>query len=118
MQVRRRHAQLSSRHPARRKSTRPHLYRRRPIFEPNGRLEPGAPGRVVDPGADTFEVFAKWGDGPQIQLTPGSPCTVAKKHFKCEHTYKASPARGYSVDLTVEDDDGGVGKATVGVAVP
>ncbi len=75
-------------------------------------------GDVTDPGADTFEVSAKWGDGPQIQLNPYQPCTTAKRHFKCEHTYKPAQVRGYSVELRVKDDDGSVGKTTVQVPMP
>jgi len=43
---------------------------------------------------------------------------MTKRHFKCTHTYQASPARGYSAELTVKDGDGGMGKITLPIAIP
>jgi hypothetical protein len=75
-------------------------------------------GDIEDPGADTFEVFAKWVEGSPLQNNPGQPCTVTRRHFKCEHTYKPAQVKGYAVQLTVKDDDGGVGKTIVHVPMP
>ena len=76
-------------------------------------------GEIVDPGSDTFQVFVKWGDGTMSPLTQGDECSVNRQRFTCEHTYaKPSTGKGYQVELTVRDDDGGTGKAATVVQTP
>jgi hypothetical protein len=78
-------------------------------------------GDVVDPGADTVEVFANWGQGfPQIGL--GQACTMtSKRSFECEHTYPVpliGQSKTYTVKLTVRDDDGDQSVITKAITIP
>jgi hypothetical protein len=75
-------------------------------------------GDIIDPGADSFQVFAKWGDSQLNPFNQGDTCTMSKRHFKCEHQYAPAPVRGFTVELTARDDDGGTTKKSVHVSMP
>jgi hypothetical protein len=91
--------------------------------EKNVRGKPGAvviEGDLADPGtADTLKVLAKWGDNSGPVLSLGEECKIERsKHFTCSHIFPTSPARGYTVELTAKDDDGGQTKKSVNVQIP
>ncbi len=75
----------------------------------DGRLE--RMGSFTDPGADTWDVSVTWGDGTSDDLQ----FNESAKTFLLDHTWTA--AGDYEVVVTVEDDDGGVGTATLSVTV-
>ena len=78
-------------------------------------------GDVVDPGADTVEVFANWGQSVP-SLGPGQACTMtSKRSFECEHTYPVpmiGQPKSYNVKLTVRDDDGDQSVTTKAITIP
>ena len=90
----------------------------------------GKAGGVVVEGSftepvDPVNVRATWGDAvtPQ-QAKAAMPCIVNQKArtFKCEHSYKTSPAASYQIRLMADDGhgpkDGGEDSHTVLVQIP
>jgi hypothetical protein len=77
-------------------------------------------GDIIDPGADTHQVAALWGDEPRLPQPPTrTPCTVTGRRFRCEHTYtRGASDRTFTISLRVGDDDGGLGNATTSVQIP
>ena len=87
------------------------------------RGEPGKvviTGDVVDPGEDTVEVFAHWGQSfPQLGM--GQACTMTgKRAYRCEHTYPVPQIgqKSYTVKLTARDDEGDHTSTTKTVTLP
>lgn len=78
-------------------------------------------GDVADPGSDTVQVFANWGDSFP-QLGNGPACTMTnKRSFECEHTYAVpliGQPKSYAVKLTVRDDDGDENTITRTITIP
>ena len=68
-------------------------------------------GSFADPGADTWTATVDYGDGSGVQPLALNP----DKSFALAHTYAA--VGGYTATVTVRDDDGGVGTASVSVTV-
>jgi len=68
-------------------------------------------GAFADPGADTWTGAVDWGDGS----TRTALRLRADKTFTLAHRFPR--ARGYTVVVTVRDDDGGRGSARFRVAV-
>jgi hypothetical protein len=67
-------------------------------------------GSFTDPGADTWVATVDYGDN-----TPVAPITISNKTFTINHLY---PALGtYNAVITVTDDEGGSGQATMQVSV-
>jgi len=60
----------------------------------------------TDPGADSWTVSASYGDG-----TASVPVTVLERTFRLLHSYAAVGT--YTVNVTVDDGDGGVGTDSV-----
>ncbi len=67
-------------------------------------------GSFTDPGADTWTARVNYSDGTGDQTV-----TLTGKNFALNHTFTASGT--YTVALTVEDDDLGVGTASFNVTV-
>ncbi|TWT89872.1 hypothetical protein Mal64_02540 [Pseudobythopirellula maris] len=76
-------------------------------------------GDIVDPGlADSFTLTVDWGDGTVETFN----YAAADRSFSETHQYLDDNPSGTQVDpvtirLTVEDDDGGVGEASVAIEV-
>jgi PKD repeat protein len=67
-------------------------------------------GSFTDPGADTWTATVNYGDGSGVQ-----PLPLAGKSFNLNHDYADNGV--YTVTVTVNDDDGGVGTDTASVTV-
>ncbi|MCK6550510.1 PKD domain-containing protein [Myxococcota bacterium] len=67
-------------------------------------------GSFADPGADTWTVRVTWGDGTSETLVP-----AADRSFTLDHEYLREGT--YTVALTVDDGDGGVGSASAVIEV-
>ncbi|WP_445475358.1 PKD domain-containing protein [Methanococcoides methylutens] len=67
-------------------------------------------GSFTDPGDDTWTATVEYGDG-----SPGELLTLTGKTFSLSHVYAVGGV--YTVQVTVEDDDGGVGTDTAQVTV-
>lgn len=67
-------------------------------------------GSFTDPGSDTWTATVDYGDGSGIQ-----PLTLVAKTFDLNHVYSDDGV--YIVNVTVEDDDSGIGRDTVVVTV-
>ncbi|TWT43356.1 PKD domain-containing protein [Botrimarina hoheduenensis] len=75
-------------------------------------------GRVVDPGAaDTFALTVDWGDG----VTETLPIDADARDFSFRHRYRdnvpGDPTGPITINLSVEDDDGGVSFASTSAVV-
>ena len=67
-------------------------------------------GSFTDPGADTWTATVDYGDGTGTQ-----PLVLTGKTFSLNHVYADNGA--YTVTVTVNDDDGGMGSDTANVTV-
>jgi len=65
-----------------------------------------ADGSFTDPGADTWTAMVNYGDGSGDQALALTGMT-----FHLSHAYPAGQAGPFTVQVTVRDDDGGVGTA-------
>jgi hypothetical protein len=76
-------------------------------------------GQYTEPGLDTVQVSANWGDGlvGAGKLLPACDVNHHTKTFRCEHTYKPGPAKTYQITLRARDDDGGEDTATTSVQI-
>jgi hypothetical protein len=78
-------------------------------------------GDFTDPGADSFEATATWGD---TKSPVEVPCTVSNKHVICQHIYQAglvppgAPPKPYAIAVTVKDDDAGKDQYKTTVQLP
>ncbi len=63
--------------------------------------------QVIDPGADTWEMEIRYGDGDRTRVP------LTGKMFNVEHTYRVPG--DYVVEIRLTDDDGGLGTATLTV---
>ena len=70
-------------------------------------------GAFADPGADTWTGAVDWGDGTARTALP----LRADKTFTLTHRFPRARGRGYTVVVTVRDDDGGNGSARFRVTV-
>jgi hypothetical protein len=67
-------------------------------------------GAFTDPGADVWAASVDYGDGSRVQ-----PLTLVGSAFTLSHGYTAPGI--YTVTVTINDDDGGVGIGQASVAV-
>ena len=76
-------------------------------------------GTISDPGTeDTFTVTIDWGEGaPEVFSYPVGATGYSETHQYLDDNPTGTASDVYSVSVTVEDDDGGVGNASTGVTV-
>jgi hypothetical protein len=72
-------------------------------------------GTITDPGTDSLTFDVDWGDGT---VQTGLPVPAGTTSFTRTHTYADdSPSPGYSVKVTVRDDDTKSGASQAGIVV-
>ena len=76
-------------------------------------------GTITDPGTeDTFTVEIGWGEGsPQTYEYPAGTTSYSEQHQYLDDNPTGTPSDDYAIQVTVTDDDGGVGEAGTIVTV-